>query len=186
METVTQTNEPVPKQETEQKKKQKSPMNPIQVFLLNLLIVIISVWLLFGFVLGFAIAPNGDMAPSIHEHDLLLYYRLDKDWVAQDVVLIHKNNLTYVGRIVAVQNDTVEITDANKLVINGNSMLESNIYFETPRYEGFVDYPVKLKQNEYFVLADMRNGGKDSRYFGVVNANEIQGTIITVIRRNNI
>lgn len=176
----------VQKPESQPKKKPKSPMNPIQVFLLNLLIVIVSVWLLFGFVLGFAIAPNGDMSPNIKEHDLLLYNRLDHGWHAQDVVLIRKNNLTYVGRIIAVQNDTVEITDENTVILNGNTMIESNIYYETPRYEGFVEYPLTLQKDEYFVLVDMRNGGEDSRYYGVVRKEEIRGTVVTVIRRNNL
>lgn len=174
-----------PKKEKEQKK-QHSPMNPIQIFLLNLLIVIVSVWLLFGFIIGFAIAPNGDMVPSIHERDLLLYYRLNQELHAQDVVVIRKNNINYVGRIIAVENDTVDISDANKPVVNGNSLVESNIYYETPRYEGFVEYPVTLGKDEYFVLTDMRNGGEDSRYYGIVKKQEIKGTVITVIRRTGL
>ncbi len=173
-------------QEQTPKKKGRSPMNPIQVFLLNLLIIIVSVWLLFGFVLGFAVAPNGDMAPNIKEHDLLLYYRLGSEFRAQDVVVIRKNNITYVGRIIAAENDSVDISDANRPVINGSIMQESNIYTETPRYEGFVEYPLTLGKDEFFVLTDMRNGGEDSRYYGVVKRQEIQGTVVSVIRRNNI
>lgn len=173
-------------QEQAPKKKGRSPMNPIQVFLLNLLIIIVSVWLLFGFVLGFAVAPNGDMAPNIKEHDLLLYYRLGSEFRAQDVVVIRKNNITYVGRIIAAENDSVDISDANRPVINGSIMQESNIYTETPRYEGFVEYPLTLGKDEFFVLTDMRNGGEDSRYYGVVKRQEIQGTVVSVIRRNNI
>lgn len=173
-------------QEQTTKKKGRSPMNPIQVFLLNLLIIIVSVWLLFGFVLGFAVAPNGDMAPNIKEHDLLLYYRLGSEFRAQDVVVIRKNNITYVGRIIAAENDSVDISDANRPVINGSIMQESNIYTETPRYEGFVEYPLTLGKDEFFVLTDMRNGGEDSRYYGVVKRQEIQGTVVSVIRRNNI
>ncbi len=171
---------------TNDKKKKHSPMNPVQVFLLNLLIVIISIWLLFGFVLCFTTAPNGDMAPNIKEHDLLLSYRLEKKLRAQDVVVIRKNNITYVGRIVAVNGDEVDISDENRLMINGSSMIETNIYSETPRYEGFVEYPVKLGKGEYFVLADSRNGGEDSRYYGTVKDSEIVGKVVSVLRRNGI
>ena len=35
-------------------------------------------------------------------------------------------------------------------------------------------------------MADFRNGGVDSRFFGPVTAEEIRGTVITVVRRNNL
>ena len=91
-----------------------------------------------------------------------------------------------MGRIVAVPGDTVDITDTENLVINGNVMIESNIYVSTPRYEGFVEYPVKLASNEYFVLCDYRTGSEDSRYYGSVAENEIMGKVITVLRRNDL
>lgn len=168
------------------KNKKHSPMNNVQVFLLNLLIVIISLWLLFGFVLSFTVAPNDDMSPNIRNHDLLLSFRLEKELHAQDVVVIKKNNITYVGRVVAVSGDEVDISDENHLIINGSSMIETNIYSETPRYEGFVEYPVKIGSGEYFILADSRNGGEDSRYYGTVKDNEIVGKVVTVIRRTGI
>lgn len=175
-----------PEKKPERTVKQKSPMNPIQVFLLNALIVVTVLWLLFGFVLGLAAAPNGDMAPNIKNADLLLFYRLNSSFQAQDVVVLRKNDTTYIGRVVAVGGDSVDITDEAALVINGNIVSESNIYTATPRYEGFQEYPVKVPEGSYFILADSRNGGEDSRYYGTVTGDEINGRVITVIRRNNL
>lgn len=175
-----------PLKKEESRPKQKSPMNPVQIFLLNALIVVTVLWLLFGFVLGLAAAPNGDMSPNIKNSDLLLYYRLNKSCQAQDVVVLRKNGTEYIGRVIAVGGDSVEITDEAKLVINGNIVSESNIYSATPRYEGFLEYPVTVEQGSYFILADSRNGGEDSRYYGTVTEQEILGKVITVIRRNNL
>ncbi|MBR6996988.1 MAG: signal peptidase I [Ruminococcus sp.] len=136
-------------------------MAPVQLFLLNCLIIVTVVWLMFGFVLGLAQAPNSDMSPNIKANDLLLYYRLSRDFQAQDVVVVSKNKTTYIGRIVAGPGDTVDISDAEDLVINGNSMIESNVYTITPKYEGFVEYPVKLGEGEYFILCDNRSGSED-------------------------
>lgn len=174
----------VPSNETNEKK--KSPMNPIQIFLLNFLIVITVLWILFGTVIGVMNAPNNNMSPNIKVKDLLFYYRLDNKYHAQDVVVLVKNNTTYVGRIVATGGDSVDISDAENLIINGNNVSEPDIYASTPRFEGFVDYPVKLGKNEYFVLADARNGAEDSRYYGIVDIGEIQGKAIAVIRRNTL
>ena len=173
------------KSEEDEKKKKKSPMDPIQLFLLNCLIIVAVIWLMFGFVLGLMQAPNSDMSPNIKTKDLILYYRLSREFHAQDVVVVAKNKTNYIGRIVAVTGDTVDITDAEKLVINGNTMIESNVYTDTPRYEGFLEYPVKLGNDEYFILCDRRTGGEDSRYYGSVTKSEIKGKVITAVRRNN-
>lgn len=167
-------------------KKQRSPMTPVQLFLLNAVIIVTAVWLLFGFVFGLTSAPNADMSPNIKANDLLLYYRLDRGCRAQDVVVLKKNGTTYVGRVVACGGDTVDITDDSQLIINGNAMVENNIYTATPRYEGFAEYPLTLGEGEYFVLADHRSGGEDSRYYGSVSEREILGKVITVLRRSNL
>ena len=167
-------------------KKKRSPMGPIQTFFLNALLILTAIWLLCGFILGFTTVPNGDMTPNFKAGDLLMYYQLNRDFVAQDVVVLKKNDTTYVGRVVAKGGDTVNITDKGGLVINGNTMIETNIYNNTVRYEGFVNYPVTLKDGEYFVLNDIRSSGEDSRYYGPVSESEILGKVITAVRRNNL
>ena len=91
-----------------------------------------------------------------------------------------------MGRVVAAGGDTVEVTEQGQLVVNGNSMIETNIFYSTPEYAGFVEYPLTLGPGEYFVLADYRNGGADSRFFGPVKQSDILGTVITIIRRNSL
>jgi len=166
--------------------KNKSPMNPIQNFLLDFLIVISVLWVLFGFVVGVMNAPNTDMSPNIKAKDLLLYYRMNNSYHAQDIVVLVKNDTTYIGRIVAVGGDSVEISDSEQLIINGNFVSEPEIKNTTPRFEGFVNYPVQLGENEYFILADARSGAEDSRYYGVVTIHEICGKVVAIIRRNNL
>lgn len=173
-------------EEYKKKEKNSSPMNPVQVFLLNFLIVITVLWLLFGCIVGVMNAPNSDMSPNIKSSDLLLYYRLDKNYRAQDVVVLVKNDTTYLGRIVAIGGDSVDISDSERLIINGNMVSEPHIYSDTPRFEGFVQYPVQLGDNEYFVLCDSRGGSEDSRYYGKVSADDIRGKVISIVRRNNL
>ena len=58
----------------------------------------------------------------------------------------------------------------------------------TPTYPALEkqSYPVTLGTKEYFVLGDNRLNSVDSRYFGIVKAEEIRGIVITVLRRNNL
>lgn len=164
-----------------------------QSFLLRLVLFVLVLWVLFFKVIGLTHAPNGDMYPRMDAGDLVLFYRLDKDVQAQDVIILetvmpdsHGKKEVYCARVVAVAGDTVDITDDERLIINGNQVIETNIFSSTPRYEGFLEYPVTLGANECFVLADKRQGGTDSRYFGPVSKDKIAGTVITILRRLNL
>ena len=129
---------------------------------------------------------NDDMSPRLSAGDLMLYYRLEHTWHLQDVIVFQKDGVEYTGRIVARGGDTVEITEEASLKINNSVVIESDIYYQTPRYDDRVTYPLQLKQNQVFVLCDYREGAKDSRYFGAVNLSEIKGKVITVIRRSGL
>ena len=155
-------------------------------FFTRLALLIAMVAVVFGLVFGVMPAPNDDMSPRISAGDLLLYYRLADDWVSGDVVVVEQEGQRYVGRIVARGGDTVEITDQATLVVNGSTVIESDIYYSTPPYESGVTYPVTLAQDEMFVLCDYREGAKDSRYYGPVNTQDILGKVITVVRRSGL
>ena len=168
------------------KPNEKGPMDQPQKFLIHAFILLVALWIMYGWVFGLMHAPNNDMYPRIDSGILLLYYRLDKDMKPQDIVVLKKNNTVYIGRVVAVSGDTVDITDDDQLIINGHNVYESNIYYDTPRFEGFVDYPVTLEPDTCFVLVDQRKNGEDSRYYGTVKKSEILGTVITIMRRTNL
>ena len=173
-------------------KRSEKSVKDYQFFVLKLAGFLLVLWVLFFVLIGIMRVPGADMYPRLDSGDMILFYRLDKDVRAQDVIVVEKEVPTLQGeqlmvlRVVAVAGDTVEISDSNSLVINGNTMIESNIFYPTPRYEGFTEYPLTLGEGECFVLADSRNGGTDSRFFGPVTRDEILGTVITVVRRNNL
>lgn len=196
MKKTEQTEEKQPLTETQKQfkkiKRSEKSVKDYQFFVLKLVGFLLVLWVLFFVLIGIMRVPGADMYPRLDSGDMILFYRLDKDVRAQDVIVVEKEVPTLHGeqlmvlRVVAVAGDTVEISDSNSLVINGNTMIESNIFYPTPRYEGFTEYPLTLGEGECFVLADSRNGGTDSRFFGPVTRDEILGTVITVVRRNNL
>ena len=182
-----------PRSDEQLKKKLKRSERSVrdyQYFLLRLIILLLLLWVLFFKLIGVIRMPTGDMYPRIDAGDLVMFYRLDTNPSAQDVVALRRTVPTLSGeqtmvlRVVAVAGDTVEVTETGFLKINGNVMDERNIFYPTPRYEDYVEYPLTLKEGECFALADSRNGGTDSRFFGPVNNSEILGTVITIVRRN--
>ena len=204
----------------EKARRRRRRVRALRSFLLRLVGLALVLYVLFFHIVGLTVMPSGDMYPRLDAGDLVLFYRLDQAYKAQDVVVLDKAvtadfravpptgaekpwwraALTwlgfpdpeeppvtrFIGRVVAAPGDTVEVTENQRLIINGNAMIESGIFYTTNAYAGYTEYPVVLGPEEYFILADFRNGGVDSRFFGPVTAGEIRGTVITVVRRNNL
>ena len=211
------------RQAEQREKLHRRHMRALKDLLVRLGLLLLVVYILFFHLVGLTVMPGGDMSPRIDARDLVMYYRLDKDARAQDVIVFVKptaaldaafrdnvpvqapprndrgwwrKTLDFLGfadkdmslfvcRVVAAPGDTVEITDGH-LKVNGNAMVEPNIFYPMTEYAGFVEYPLTLGDGQYFVLADHRTDGKDSRFFGIVEKEEILGTVITVVRRNNL
>ena len=174
------------KDQTKEERISDKRVRRLQMIGLRILVLLVAIWIVFFWIIGITTVPNGYMFPSLKAGDLLIYYKMDTELVSGDVITFHKNDTKYVGRIVAVGGDTVDITDEEKLSINGNAVYETGIFYNTPKYEGFSDYPLVVDEDSFFVLVDMREGGEDSRYFGPVSRDEIDGLIIEVLRRNDI
>ena len=197
-------------------KRRRRRLRALRSFLFRLAALALVVYILFFHLVGLTVMPSRDMYPRMDAGDLLLFYRIERNFKAQDVVVIDKRmeadtrtgekgfvrkaldwlgfrdpeapaSQRFVCRVIAVQGDTVEVTEERGLSVNGNAVIENNIFYPTRPYEeGTAQYPLKLGEGEYFVLADQRNGGMDSRYFGVVTQDEIRGIVITILRRNNL
>ena len=214
-------------QEAQRLKKHRRHMRALRSLIIRTVTLLLVIYVLFFHLVGVTIMPNGDMYPRIDRGDLVLYYRLERTYHAQDVIALEKPTAAleesykdieaaeatvqaqktwwrkaldwlgfrdpnepekslFVCRVVAGPGDTVAIADGERLMVNGNMMIETNIFYNTPEYIGFVEYPLTLGEGEYFVMADYRNGGADSRFFGPVKENEVLGTVITIMRRNNL
>ena len=158
----------------------------IRAFLVKAAIMAVTLWVIFGVVFGVVPMKDQSMIPKLAAGDLLLHYRLDRTPGDREVVVFEKEGKTYVGRVVARGGDTVEIREDALLQINGNAIVENEIYYLTEPYDEGIEYPVTLTDEEVFILCDYREGAKDSRYFGPVTKKELKGTVITAIRRSGI
>ena len=174
-------------------KKSEKAMKHYQFFLLYLVLFLLIIWIMFFKIVGLTHMPNEDMFPRVDAGDLLLFYRLDNDVKMKDIVVLEKSTPDsngreelYVARVMGLPGDTIEINKADRLVINGNAIKETDIFYSTPAHEEYVQFPLTLGEDEYFVLVDSREEGTDSRYFGPVKKSEMLGTVITVLRKNNL
>ncbi|MBR5658047.1 MAG: signal peptidase I [Lachnospiraceae bacterium] len=160
-------------------------------FLIYLGVFLFLIWILFFKIIGITHMPNEDMSPRVDAGDLLIFYRLDRSPAFQELVVFEKEvdegkKQMFVGRVIAVPGDSVDINMGNRPVVNGRSISEPMIFYDTPKRGERVNYPLVLGVDEYFILVDGRKDGMDSRYFGPVKKDEILGTVITVIRRSKL
>lgn len=173
----------------EEKNYKKNQKDPVVRALLKLAIKIVSTCLVIAFVFTFIFGMyrmnDTSMVPNISPGDMILFYRLDKDFVVGETVVYSYNKENKIGRIVAMPGDVVNI-DEKGLVVNNSHQYEPKIYKETLPFTDGIKYPVKLKENEIFLLADNRDKSVDSRLFGPVEKKFIKGKIFTLLRRRGI
>jgi signal peptidase I len=141
--------------------------------------------IVFTFVYGLHRSAEPDMNPSVKDGDLALFYRLDRNYVAGDLLTLNFGGERQIRRVVAVAGDTVDIT-ADGLVVNGALQQEPLAYGKTERYADGAPLPVTLEEDQVYVLGDSRENATDSRIYGAVDTKDTQGKVVTIIRRRNL
>ena len=143
-----------------------------------------AAWLLFSQVFLLMQARGTDMFPAVKDGDLLIGYRLQKDYEQENVVVYKRDGKSYVGRVVAKSGDYVDITEEGSLIVNG-TVKSGEILYPTYEREG-VNYPYVVPESMVFILADYRTQAQDSRDFGAVELKDVQAKVITILRRRSL
>jgi signal peptidase I len=164
---------------------EKESWRTIRVFFVRLIVFVGLIWAIFTFVFGIARMSSEVMYPRIRDGDLLFYYRLNKDYAIGDVVTFVIDDSRRVARVVAKGGDVVDVNENGELLVNGNTQLEE-VFYPTEAREGGVELPYTVPEDSYFVLCDYRTISSDSRDYGAIARSEIDGEIVTILRRRGI
>ncbi len=91
------------------------------------------------------------------------------------IVFRESESVNYIKRVIALPGETIQITEG-KIYINERAVFDA---YGNAKMEdgGIAEKPIKLGQDEYFVLGDNRNASKDSRdkAVGVIKRDQIVG-----------
>ena len=126
-------------------------------------------------------APDNGMFPAIKGGDLLIGFRLQREFLKNDVVVCEVDGEKQVGRILAKESDIVSIDDTGTLLVNGTAQ-SGEILFPTYPKDG-MEYPYTVPKGCVFILGDYRTQAEDSRDFGCVKMEDVKANVITILRR---
>ena len=172
------------KNKSKEKKEVKIEIQLLIKLLIKLAVIALVGWILFGKIFLVTQVSGNDMFPAIKDGDLLLAYRIQKDYKQDDSVVYCQDGELRVGRILAFENDVATIDDSGELLVNGTLQSEEILY---PTYaKDGITYPYTVPEGEVFILCDFRTEGTDSRDFGSVSLKEVKGLVITLMRRREI
>jgi len=177
------------KKEKSKKKKPVTFVSELMYLVSKICIIVVIIAILFTFVFGLYRVNDNTMTPNVKDGDLLLTYRIDKEYAVNDIIIVKINGKNEVRRVVAVAGDKVNITKAG-LQVNGTHIVEENITESTYQLNTggkHIIFPLTVPKGEVFVLGDARQHTDDSRIYGCVSiADTTRGTAITVLRHRGL
>ena len=141
-------------------------------------IIIVILVVLFRTFIATPVRVDGDsMVDTLHNNDILILNKLDKNYMRFDVVVIDINGTKLVKRIIGLPGENIEYKD-NELYIN-NKKIKDIAIARTYDFTLSELYNMdKIPNDCYFVMGDNRTNSLDSRDYrvGLVNKKNIIGT----------
>lgn len=152
--------------------------------LLRVAILAILGYLIFTQVFLLSRTKGNEMFPAVKDGDLLIVFRLQQNYEKNDVVTYMVNGQRKVGRYLAREGDVIVMDDTGTFLING-AVQSGEIIYPTYAKEG-IDYPYEVPEGHVFVLGDYRTQSIDSRDFGSIPEDDVEGKVITLLRRRGL
>ncbi len=174
-------NEEMSQEETNMKRKKRSPLMELLSWTLSLGIAIVISYILVNFVFMFTIVRGDSMNTTLNNNDILfvdkLTYNLFDDPQRGDVVICHYPNSedNFVKRVVALGGETVEIKNG-VLYIDGKSNVDN---WNSDHLLNDMN-KVTVPEDSYFVMGDNRSNSKDSRSasVGSISNDMVEGKVV--------
>lgn len=151
---------------------------------MRILVIAVAGYVFFTQVFLITQVSGMNMFPALKDGDLAIIFRMQQEYVKNDVVAYETPDGLSYGRIVARAGDTVYMDDTGVWQVNGTTQ-SGEIVYPTYALEG-IEYPFTVPENCVFVLGDYRTKATDSRIYGAINLDDVNGKVITILRRRGL
>lgn len=163
-------------------KKEKSKPNikkNLIAFGICVVIAIVIALIITNFVASHTKVEGNSMESTLENGDDIIVEKfsyLTNNPERYDIIVFRESeSVNYIKRVIALPGETIQITEG-KIYINERAIFDA---YGNAKMEdgGIAEKPLKLGQDEYFVLGDNRNASKDSRdkAVGVIKRDQIIG-----------
>ena len=163
-------------------KKEKSKPNikkNLIAFGICVVIAIVIALIITNFVASHTKVEGNSMESTLENGDDIIVEKfsyITSDPERYDIIVFRESeSVNYIKRVIALPGETIQITEG-KIYINERAVFDA---YGNAKMEdgGIAEKPIKLGQDEYFVLGDNRNASKDSRdkAVGVIKRDQIIG-----------
>lgn len=125
-----------------------------------------------------------EMFPAMKDGDLIVAFRMQKNYAKNDAVVYIVDGKQEIGRIIAREKDTVMIEKDGTLRVNGTAQ-SGEILYPTYEKEG-LQYPYLVPEGYVFIMDDYRTNAVDSRDFGAIPVEDVKAKVITILRRRGL
>lgn len=134
---------------------------------------------IYTFIISPAFVVGPSMNPTLHNGEVLLISKIEKQYKKFDIIVFYSENLhkSLIKRVIGLPGDTVELKDG-RLYINNEF---TNQTFT--RVDSYLNYgPVIVPEDNYFVMGDNRPNSEDSRAkeVGFIDKYTIKGLVYTL------
>ncbi len=161
----------------------KAVWTEIKSFLRYLIIAAAVILFLITFAVQRADVYGASMEPTLKDGDIMLVDKLSYRFSQPerfDVIVFsyrYQKGRYYTKRVIGLPGETVQIKDG-AVFIDGKRLMD-DVSTEWIKKSGRAEEPVRLEEDEYFVLGDNRNYSSDSRDtdVGNIRRDEIIGRI---------
>ena len=152
--------------------------------LLRVLLLAAAGYFLFTEVFLVAQVTGNGMFPAVKDGDLMIVFRMQQDYAKNDVIAVNVDGKRQIGRIIARETDVVMLDETGTLTVNG-TVQGGEILYPSYAKEG-IEYPYRVPDGHVFVMGDYRTQTTDSRDWGAVPMEQVEGKIITILRRRGV
>ncbi|MBR3630572.1 MAG: signal peptidase I, partial [Oscillospiraceae bacterium] len=152
-------------------------------FFIKVFATALVLFVVFRFVAGIHICHTNSAYPSIRDGEFCLTNRLAELKQGAMVVYRHDGEVKF-GRVIAFSGDKVSIFN-DFISVNDYGISENAVYPTSPEGSA-ISYPYHVSENCVFVLNDFRSDVSDSRTYGGIPLEDVEGTVVFTMRMRSI
>ena len=138
--------------------------------------IIILVLIFRTFIISPVSVDGDSMYSTLKDKEMLLLKKYDKSFDRFDIVVFQHGSSKIIKRIIGLPGEYVEYKN-NELYIDGEIIEDVKLLTDTPDFKLEELNLSIIPEDMYFVLGDNRTNSLDSRTIGLIEKEDILGTV---------